>query len=190
MFDVRLSRKEDEGNIFRMIYEIYANELGQYQQNDCQYIVDKLHKTNSYIVAYKDSELIGMAAITKPNTAEISTIKRIKEQSIISILDIKSLAEIRLLSVKREYRGSLIYFKIINEICTFCSKNNIDKVIISAIADKIKLYKALGFYEISEPVLEGRCVYQPMILDRIDFENSKHYKIIKNLSMKSGEVNE
>lgn len=190
MFEVRMATPEDNDNIFYMIHEIYANELGQYQQNNYRYIVDRLHKTNNYIVAYdKNKNLVGMVAITKPNTAEISTIKRIKDQSIISNLDIKNLAEIRLLSIKKEVRGSILYFKMINELFNFCSKNGIDKVIISAISNKISLYKTLGFYEISDPILDGKCIYQPMILDRKDFENSKHYKILKHFVMNNGDNN-
>lgn len=76
-FNIRLSTPDDKAKISEMIHEIYAKELGQYNVNSENSIIDKYDETNNYIVAYLQDELVGMVSITRPNDAKISTLNRV-----------------------------------------------------------------------------------------------------------------
>ena len=48
-FNIRLSTPDDKAKISEMIHEIYAKELGQYNVNSENSIIDKYDETNNYI---------------------------------------------------------------------------------------------------------------------------------------------
>lgn len=186
MIIARQANANDHNNIFKLLYDIYVLELNQYHENNSKMLIDKNHEYNHYIVVYEDKALIGTVAITLPNTSSISTLNRIPIENPIH-KNIDDIAEVRLLSVKYGYRGSYVYNLIIYEIMKFCSVYNINRILISAIEDKISLYRQLGFKPISNKVRENTCIFQPMQLLRNNFEKSRHFRLLKR---KFGDKNE
>lgn len=179
-YEIRLANESDKINLSKMIHEIYAKELGQYDTNDSNIIIDKYDENNNYIVAYHGDVLVGMVSITKPNTGKISTLSRIPlNHPTYSFKN--EIAEIRLLSIKKEYRGKGLYKHIAFKVMQFCDLYNIERVLISAIENKIELYELMGFRVLSKPVIEGNCNYVPMELIRSNFSNSTYYRVLDGL---------
>ena len=181
-YEVRLSKAQDKLNISKMIYEIYAKELGQYGLNEDQNIIDKYHDTNNYLVVYDKEELVGMVSITIPSMGQISTLNRLPNDHEIHH-HIDDIAEVRLLSIKKEYRSKGIYKLIIFKVMQFCDLYNIHRILISAISNKKDMYELMGFKQISVAVTEGNCCYIPMQLLRKDFCESPYYKILDGLRL-------
>lgn len=181
-YEIRLSNSSDKKKLSEMIHEIYAKELGQYAVNSENSIIDKYDSNNNYIVAYDGENLVGMVSITRPSTGKISTLSRVPSHHEIHRFT-NDIAEVRLLSIKKEYRSKGLYKNIIFKIMQFCDLYNIDRILISAIENKADMYKLMGFMPISKPVIENKCVYIPMQLHRSDFCNSSYYKVLDGLRL-------
>ena len=179
-FNIRLSTPDDKAKISEMIHEIYAKELGQYNVNSENSIIDKYDETNNYIVAYLQDELVGMVSITRPNDAKISTLNRVPKDNPIH-KSIDDIAEVRLLSIKKTYRKKGLYKLIIFKIMQFCDLHNIDRILISAIENKVDVYALMGFKIISDPIIENSCTYVPMELLRSNFSKSSYYRVLDGL---------
>jgi len=124
-------------------------------------------------VAYDRDLLIGMVSVTRPGAATISTLQRLPPDHELRART-GDAAEVRLLAVRPEYRGRGVYDRIVLALMRYCNQEGIHRILISAIRNNVRLYAAMGFRPVGEPVQEGAAVYQPMQLTRADFEESKY----------------
>lgn len=171
---VRIANNQDEDAIAALIHDTYALELGQYAANEQGRITDRRHDTNVYIVAYLGAELAGMLSITLPSTDTFSTLKRLPLIPEGVQRNLHRTAEIRLLAVKPEYRGQGIFDQLMRAAIILCYSRGIDRVLISAIANRVSLYEFMGFQRLGEPVQEGTAVYLPMLITRESLETSPY----------------
>ena len=171
---VRIANEQDWDAIANLIHDTYALELGQYDPNEAGRMTDRLHDTNVYIVAYVQYELVGMLAMTLPSTAPFSTLNRLPyvPQNIAERLD--KTAEIRLLAVKPDFRGSGVFDLLMRAAIKSVYQQGIEQVLISAIENRLPLYEFMGFRTIGEPVREGTAVYVPMLNTRQTLESSPY----------------
>ncbi len=170
---VRQGNEQDWPAIARLNHDIYCAELGQHRTNPERVKVDRLHGSNVYFVAYDRDRLIGMVSITRPGAATISTLQRLPPDHELRDRT-GDAAEVRLLAVRPEYRGRGVYDRIVLALMRYCNQEGIHRILISAIRNNVRLYAAMGFRTVGEPVQEGAAVYQPMQLTRADFEESKY----------------
>ena len=175
---IRIATEQDWKAIAHLIHDTYALELGQYTPNEPGKITDRLHDTNVYIVAYLADELVGMLSMTEPSTAPFSTLKRLPSvpENIAEHLD--RTTEIRLLAVKPAYRGSGVFDQLMKAAIMRCYQQGIERVLISAIENRVTLYEFIGFQVIGEPVREGTAVYIPMMNTRQSLEASPYIQKI------------
>lgn len=169
---VRIATEQDWDAIAQLNHDTYALELGQYAPNEMGRKIDGRHDTNVYIVAYIGEELAGMLSITMPSTAPFSTLQRLPVVSEDIRNHLGQTAEIRLLAVRRQYRGQGVFNNLMMTAVQFCYQHNIDRVLISAIENRVALYGFMGFQAIGEPVMEGTAVYLPMLITRHSLESS------------------
>ncbi len=172
--NVRTATEQDTDAIAALIHDTYALELGQYNANEEGRITDRLHDTNLYLVAYVDTELAGMLSITLPSAAGFSTLKRLPSVPEDMQNNLHKTAEIRLLAIKPSYRGQGIFDQLMQAAIITCYTQGIERVLISAITNRVSLYEFMGFKTIGEPVEEGTAVYQPMIITRQSLEESPY----------------
>ncbi len=170
---VRQGNEQDWSAIARLNHDIYCSELGQHRTNPERVKTDRLHGSNVYFVAYDGDLLIGMVSVTKPGAATISTLQRLPPDHELHACT-GDAAEVRLLAVRPEYRGRGVYDRIVLALMRYCNQEGIHRILISAIRNNVRLYAAMGFRPVGEPVQEGAAVYQPMQLTRADFEDSKY----------------
>lgn len=179
---VRLANEQDWDAIDRLNHDTYALELGQYEPNETGRKTDRLHDTNLYIVAYVGDELAGMLSITLPSIAPFSTLKRLPFVSEEIQRHLAHTAEIRLLAVKPAYRGQGVLNHLMVAAIQTCYQHGIERVLISAIENRVPLYEFMGFQAIGEAVTEGTAVYLPMLITRQSLEASPYAKRLARLA--------
>lgn len=173
---IRVANEQDWDAIAQLNHDTYALELGQYAPNEAGRMADRRHDTNLYIVAYMQDELAGMLSITLPSTAPFSTLKRMPVVGETIQKNLHTTAEIRLLAVKPAYRGQGLFDQLMLAAIKTCYQHGIDRVLISAIENRVGLYKFMGFQALGEPVVEGTAVYVPMLITRQSLESSPYIK--------------
>jgi predicted GNAT family N-acyltransferase len=171
---IRIANEQDWEAIAQLNYDTFALELGQHEANEAERQTDRLHDTNVYIVAIMQDELAGMLSITLPSTAPFSTLQRVPFISEDIRSNLHKTAEIRLLAVKPTHRGQGVFNHLMVAAIQTCYQHNIDRVLISAIENRVSLYGYMGFQAIGEPVVEGSAVYLPMIITRQSLESSPY----------------
>lgn len=169
---IRIANEQDWDAIAQLNHDTYALELGQYTPNEERRKTDRLHDTNLYLVAYVQDELVGMVSLTLPETAPFSTLKRLPFVSEDIQNHLHQTAEIRLLAVKPAYRGQGVFNHLMMATIQTCYQRDIHRVLISAIENRVSLYRFMGFQAIGEPVMEGTAVYVPMLITRQSLESS------------------
>ena len=91
----------------------------------------------------------------------------------------ESICEIRLLSVKKEYRNGRIFLGIAQFLARYCLKKGYDVGVISGIVRQLKLYEQMGFQPFADLVGSGDAIYQPMLMTKETFDQSIAGRIIK-----------
>lgn len=171
---IRIANEQDRDAIAKLIYETYALELGQYTPNESERLTDRLHDTNLYILAYMQDELVGMLSMTLPSTASFSTLKRLPFVPKDIEDNLHKTAEIRLLAVKPAYRGEGVFDHLMKAAIMNCYQQGVERVLISAIENRVPLYQFMGFKPIGKPVLNGTAVYVPMLITRQSLATSPY----------------
>lgn len=164
--------------IHKLNYQTFVEEIPQHSPNERNLLIDKYHDENTYIICLKEKKLAGM--ITLRSKRPFSLDKKLP--NLDSFLPpAKAICEIRLLSVKKEYRRSRIIFHLISKVMEFCDENKFDLAIISGAMSQIKLYKNFGFIPFGPVVGKAEALYQPMYFTPEAFEKLKSRLPLNNL---------
>lgn len=180
---VRIANEQDWDAIAQLNHDTYALELGQYEANEAGRKTDRLHDSNVYIVAYIQDELAGMLSITLPSMAPFSTLKRVPFVSEEIRSNLHRTAEIRLLAVKPAYRGHGVFNHLMVAAIQTCYQHGVDRVLISAIENRVSLYGFMGFQPIGGPVVEGAAVFIPMLITRQSLEASPYAQKLARMAV-------
>lgn len=163
------TEKEEMDQINRLNYRTFVEEIPQHTSNEEKALVDRFHDENTYIIAKWGSEVVGMIALrsNRPYSLDgkIEDLDRFLPKG-------SSTCEIRLLSVKEEFRSTRVFFSLCDQLVTHCLDHGYDMALISGTVRQLKLYKRMGFIPFSERVGSGDAVYQPMYLTKESFESS------------------
>lgn len=147
--------------IFKLNYDTFVEEIPQHPKNEDRKLMDKFHEVNNYIIAVSFNEVLGMICINDKRPFSID--KKLPE--VDSYLpEYKSICEIRLLSVKKTVRGSLVFFNLFNYMRNLCYERGYDLAVISGTVLQERLYKKIGFMPFAHKVGTGEALYQPMYL--------------------------
>ncbi len=104
-----LATKSDRAVIYRLRHEVYADELGQHPPNRIGSLQDALDEFNTYLVASCRNEIVGFISITPPGGPSYSVDKYFPRDQLPLVFD-QRLYEVRLLSVRKQWRGRPIAF--------------------------------------------------------------------------------
>ena len=148
--------------IHRMNYATFVDEIPQHPANPDQVLVDKFHGETVYVICLNDSgELVGMICLREKRPFSL-------DGKIPNLDDLlpknKNVCEIRLLSVKHEYRNGRVFFGLIKFLGSYCLGKGFDMAIISGTSRQQKLYGHLGFKVFADPVGTPEALYYPMYL--------------------------
>ncbi len=175
--------------IHKLNYQTFVREIPQHEENITEKLVDKFHDYNTYVICLRRSKVVGMLAICDQRPFSLES----KVQKLFEHLpQHQSACEIRLLSVHKEFRNSLVFSGLIKLSMQICLERDYDLSIISATTRQLRLYKHLGFIAFGKVVGKEGALYQPMYIDiykaRKLIERSmifKDHKDLKNTSRSS-----
>ena len=160
---IKVATTEEEfEQIYRLNYETFVEEINQHEIRADKRLVDKYHVHNNYLIALdNNSQITGMMSynMNRPFSLEH------KGLSINEYIPPKTkVAEIRLLSVKKEWRGRNVLFQINKVLFKILLMNKISAVFISATTRQLNFYKKSGFIPFGELVGKEGAFYQPMYI--------------------------
>lgn len=155
------SLESEFGQIHRLNYETFVEEIPQHGVNPERRLVDKFHDENTYIICLDGDELAGMLAVRDKRPFSLDR----KLPGLDSYLPpSRSLCELRLLSVRKERRYRKVLLGLFTSLASYCEEKKYDLAVISANVAQGKLYRNLGFVPFGPEVGSGGAMYQPMYL--------------------------
>ncbi len=173
--------QEEYNQIFKLNYATFVDEIPQHEENNDKILVDKFHSKNIYIVAKKEKEVIAMLALNaeRPFSLDdkIGGIEKFYQGKFLRPI------EIRLLSVKEEYRKTKVFFGLLKRAFNYIVQNSYDTIFISGTTRQEKLYNHIGFTRFHNNVGTEGAEYIPMFLNLSD-----NNEVIDKLS-KSKQIN-
>lgn len=160
----KIANTEEEYNqIFKLNYSTFVDEIPQHNENDSRILVDKFHDKNLYIIAKKEKEVIAMISLcpNRPFSLDVKLggIENYFEGKIVNPI------EIRLLSIKEDYRKSKVFFELLKRTFNYIVQNSYNIIFISGTVRQEKLYKHLGFKRFYKNIGTKEAEYIPMYLD-------------------------
>ncbi|EDL65898.1 aminotransferase class V-fold PLP-dependent enzyme [Bacillus sp. SG-1] len=161
--------QEEFNQIHRMNYQTFVDEIPQHGVNEKKILIDKFHVENTYIIAKKGNALVGMIAVRGNRPFSLDE----KLSEIDSYLPDGSIpCEIRLLSVKKDFRSSTVFYKLVERAVSHCLEHGYNLALISGTVRQLKLYKRIGFEPFGPLVGEEDARFQPMYLTKERFIKS------------------
>lgn len=102
-----LASTADRPAIFRLRHDVYATELGQYDQREDGELPDRDDLHCRYVGAWLGDELVGFVAVTPPTSPTYSVDRYLSRSEVRHPFD-DTLFEIRALTVRSDRRGILV----------------------------------------------------------------------------------
>ncbi|MGR3764032.1 aminotransferase class V-fold PLP-dependent enzyme [Rossellomorea sp. NS-SX7] len=155
--------------INQLNYQTFVKEIPQHEENDREQLVDKFHDENTYIIAKKQEQIIGMIAVRANRPFSLDQ----KLQNLDVYIPAYSVpCEVRLLSVKEEYRSTRVFYGLCERLVQFCLEKGYNLALISGTVRQLKLYRRIGFIPFASLVGEEGARFQPMYITKESFEQS------------------
>lgn len=169
-FTYKIADSQDEmEQIYRLNYETFVEEIPQHQTNEEEKLVDRFHEENIYVIAKLAGEVVGMIAVRGERPFSLDQ-KLDNLDDYLSGTDIP--CEIRLLSIKPNYRGGRIFYGLCEKLVSYCLKKDYTVALISGTLREAKLYRHVGFQPFGPLVGTEEAPYQPMYITKQQFEAS------------------
>jgi len=142
-------------------YRTFVEEIPQHEADDSGVRVDPFHPENTYVIALRGRDLIGMIAVrdTRPFSLDL------KLPNLDSYLPpASSICELRLLAVHPDHRNGVVFRGMGRVLRKHCLEQGYDLAIMSGTVRQKKLYSSLGFEAFGPPVGSPSAPFQPMYL--------------------------
>ena len=153
---------EEYEQIFKLNYETFVEEIPQHEKNETKKLKDKFHDKNIYIIAKKQTDVIGMISLSDQRPFSLDL--KLNDIDKFYKGDYKKPLEIRLLSIKEQYRKTKVFTELLQRTFNYIIQNAYDIVFISGTTRQEKLYNHLGFVKFHENVGTKEAEYMPMYL--------------------------
>lgn len=181
-----VSEPDELEQIYKLNYQTFVEEIPQHSQNEHSRLVDRFDSENTYIIAKSQEEVVGMISVraNRPFSLDykIANLDEFLPEGAVP-------CEVRLLSVKEEFRKSYVFYNMVDLLVTHCLEQNYNMAVISGTERQLKLYKKIGFKPFSSLVGKEEAKFQPMYLTKEQFENStKAFKRMMNRKTAPGKI--
>ncbi len=168
-FKIALEAWEFE-QIQRLNYQTFVEEIPQHEANLNQTLEDKFHAENLYIICLHGKQLAGMIAVRDKRPFSLD---RKLENLDVYLPPGRSVCEIRLLAVQKNYRNGRVLAGIMQLLAEHCLIRGYDLAVISGTVRQQKLYRHIGFVPFGPLVGEPSARFQPMYLTLEKFKELK-----------------
>ncbi len=152
----------DIESIHRLNYRAFVEEIPQHPPNAERRLVDRFHAQNTYVLAKRDAEVIGMVCLRgeRPFSLE-AKLPNIED----GLPPASRICELRLLYVIPEMRRSAVFYGLASTLFDQAIARGFDLAIVSATLREMRLYQHLGFVAFGPEVGSAAARYQPMWLN-------------------------
>ena len=166
MYWTKIATAENEfDQIAALNYETFVEEIPQHKENHTHRLVDRFHHENTYIVVYKETELVGMIAFRAVRPFSLDEKIGPVEQHL-STEHCTNLCELRLLAVKKQYRNGRVMLRLFKALYAYFYEQNFSACVISGTTRQEKLYKQIGFTQFAPAVGTKDAQYLPMVITK------------------------
>lgn len=168
MVDIHFKKAEtaeEFEQIHRLNHRIFAEEVGQHEQTRDGRLIDKFHNRNHYFIATHNREVVGM--ISAHDGPEFSIASRLRDTGVLTAM--RAPLEIRLLAILPEYRNRSVLAGLMWQVGNFARANHYSDMLISGIAERLPMYRKIGFRPMGPAVRCGAAEFVPM---RISLESA------------------
>jgi hypothetical protein len=145
-------------SIYKIRHNVYAEELNQHLENEFNELKDDLDLSNHYIVAKKLDTIIGFISITSPLSPKYSVDKYFDRSNIPYLFDDK-LYEIRLLTVVKQYRSSMLAFALMYAAFRWIQSHGGNFIVSICRQDLINMYIKAGLQPLNLTAQSGSVNY-------------------------------
>ncbi|MEB5481384.1 aminotransferase class V-fold PLP-dependent enzyme [Shouchella clausii] len=160
---------EEFNQIHKLNYDTFVEEIPQHRPNTDKRLIDRFNDENIYIIAKRDQEIIGMISVRDTRPFSLDS----KLENLDSYINSdEKLCEIRLLSIKQAYRKGVVFYRLCEQLVSYCLKQGYTMALISGTTRQLKLYKRIGFVPFGPLVGSEEARYQPMYLTEENFKAS------------------
>jgi predicted N-acetyltransferase YhbS len=157
-----LAASADAEAIHRLNYRAFVEEIPQHPPNAERRLVDRFHAQNTYVLARRDDEVIGMVCLRGERPFSLDA-KLVDLDRYLPPAE--RICELRLLYVVPELRRSTVFYGLAQALFAEAIARNYDLAIVSATLREMRLYRHLGFVAFGGEVGTAEARYQPMWLD-------------------------
>ncbi len=158
--EIRTATAADREAIYRIRHEVYAAELGQHSTRTDGRLTDPLDESNVYLVAARGAEVLGFVSITPPWVGRYSVDKYLDRQDWPELRDQRGLFEVRLLTVRPEFRGSLAVMVLMYAALRWIASRGGRRVVAIGRAEVLSLYLRAGFQPMGRQVQSGEVTFE------------------------------
>jgi len=148
--------------INRLLYQTFVVEVPRYDDPGTDYLVDKFHDRNVYLIALRNRNVCGMVAVH--DRPPFSVAAAIEDPSILDRLG-PSLMEARVFAIAPEERTGLAFPGLACSVYEYAKTNHYGHILITGLAARQRMYERMGFRALGSPVLRGHEHFVPMVLD-------------------------
>ena len=161
------SEESEFEQIHQLNYRTFVEEIPQHEPNPAGSLVDTFDKENTYIIALKGGKLVGMIAVRDKRPFSL---ERKVENLDRYLPEARSSCELRLLSVEKSLRNSMVFRGLARRLAVYCKRRGYDLALISAFPRRVPLYRRFGFVPFGPLIGKPGAFFQPMYLTRAAFE--------------------
>ena len=154
---------EDLAQISALNYKTFVEEIPQHEPNSGKTLRDKFHENNTYIICKHEGKIVGMVSFCANRPFSLDAKIDNMDQYLPAFTNI---CEIRLLSIKSEYRHTKVFSLLLAFLIKHILAKNMDIAVISGTTRQLKLYQKIGFQPFGELVGKPGAMYQPMYITK------------------------
>ncbi|MGC4070950.1 MAG: glycerol-3-phosphate acyltransferase [Nibricoccus sp.] len=147
--------------IHRLNHRTFVEEIPQHGRRPNGRLVDRFHSENTYLVALRGRQLVGMIALRARRPFSLDA----KVEGLDGLLPQGHRAiEARLLAVEPAFRSTAVFAALFSYVVNYCRDAGHDLAVVSATTRQLKLYRHLGFTAFGPLVGTAAASFQPMYL--------------------------
>ena len=150
--------------INRLNHRIFCEEIGQHPTTPDGQLIDRFHERNRYFIAKLEEQLVGMVSLHEGPEFSISS--RLADPALL--LQLASPIEVRLLAVVPEFRNRTVIAGLLQQVSRYARRFGHSDLLISAISERLPMYRKLGFVPMGSGVQQGAASFIPMRLSLKD----------------------
>lgn len=157
-FELGLATAADRQAIYLLRHEIYAREIGQHAVNPQGLLTDTLDGANLYLVARCGDEIAGFISLTPPQGGRYSIDKYFARSELPFAAD-DGLFEVRLLTVRRSYRGTKLAALLMYGAFRWVEAHGGRRIVAIGRREVLSVYLKAGLEDCGKTVQSGAVHY-------------------------------